>query len=465
MSLREPYEKPKQPRGRKVDPKVVQQFVENTTSLIPEPTRYKNFLIWPNTVINQMDYITCAQTSNGYCMSGKSLEECVDITAAEGTGLGSLIKYSDGKTICVPILTSLYPHVNPAHNLRAQGIYPQFNQTTVYTFLDTDMFPHPDNDANAVYAYDIAVMENVETGYTLDSRVVNQALPKYQLWFNDTPRSLRLQLANFDRPEFVPFDKLTHGEEITLYVPGTSMNLIGTVDNTVVASNTINNIVPFELVVIGEKTDKKFMSYDDTYALKYGDSFVVLDAHLYFLYLTNVTLEALVAGRGDSNQDAFFFQFKFRPQVDVYYCKDNTCFRTELIKTKTDGMKATYEGVNVTRRTDCWEKCLISANLLTWLYQDYVPPQRPKPTKPTAPPSIAPAAPATSHSKKLQAGAVTVNVGDSTSSSVHTGEFYNPKRYRTVLIVTGATVLGALLCAYLYHLLTQKTTSRTRKRL
>ena len=111
-------------------PGIEKAFEVGTTSYIAKPLRYKNFLIWPNTVINEMDYIDCAQTSKGYCIKGKTLEECVDITSVDGTGLGTLIAYPDGRTVCMPVNTGVYPHVNPVNNLRIQAIYPELKHTT-----------------------------------------------------------------------------------------------------------------------------------------------------------------------------------------------------------------------------------------------------------------------------------------------------------------------------------------------
>ena len=438
-----------------IDSKASQQeakeFELGVTSFLPDPVRYKNFLVWPNTVLNEMDYIDCAQTAKGYCMSGKSLEECIDITAAEGTGLGTLITYPNNDTICMSIRTSVYPNVNPVNNLRIQAIYPQLRHTTVHTFVDTNKFPDPDYYANAMYAYDIVEMINVETGYTLSPGSATETKRQYDLWFNDGP-GLRLQLANFDNPEFVPYDKISHGEPIALYVPGTSMELIGTANNTIVAANGVNRVVPFELVAINRK-NKDYISYDDTFALKYGESFVVLDKEMKFLYFLNVSLDVLLSSTesGFTSSSSFFFQFKFRPQVKVYYCEGNVCFQTELNKTDMDGVKATYKGKQVSRQTDCWGKCVLTEDLLLWMYRDYVPHGHTKKVPGAPVPTEGP-----SNIRLRASDQDIVNVGKD-AVRVRSAASYNPGRYRTVLLVVGGIIVAALLGAFIYSKVTKQS--------
>ena len=423
-------------------PGIEKAFEVGTTSYIAKPLRYKNFLIWPNTVINEMDYIDCAQTSKGYCIKGKTLEECVDITSVDGTGLGTLIAYPDGRTVCMPVNTRVYPHVNPVNNLRIQAIYPELKHTTAYTFIDTNKFPYPDYDCNAIYAYDIVELVSVDTGYKLISSPAAEGELQYDLWFESGGTPLKLQLASFNSPEYEPYDKIAHGEKITLYVPGTSMSLIGTVNETLVAKNVTNEMIPFEIVALDPK-NKEYPSYDDTFALKYGNNFVVLEENLHFLYFVNVDLEYLLAAEtnGDikstSTNSSFFFRFKLVPQVNAYYCKKNVCYRTELNKTKMDGTKATYDGAQVSRQTDCWQKCDITADLLLWLYQDYVPDQK----------SISDSPASSLAEKTVEKGSGGVSNTDTVN--VVTGASYNGGGYRNTIIVLGAIVgvivLGALI--------------------
>ena len=311
-----------------------------------------------------------------------------------------------------------------------------------------------------MYAYDIVEMINVETGYTLSPGSATETKRQYDLWFYDAP-GLRLQLANFDSPEFVPYDKISHGEQISLYVPGTSMELIGTANNTIVAANGVNRVVPFELVVINRK-NKDYISYDDTFALKYGESFVVLDKETKFLYFLNVSLDVLLSSTdsGFTSSSPYFFKYRFRPQVKVYYCEGNVCFQTELSKTDMDGVKATYKGKQVSRQTDCWGKCVLTEDLLLWMYRDYVPqghtknvPGSPVPTE--GPSSI----------RLRAADQDIVNVGKD-AVRVRSAASYNPGRYRTVLFVVGGIIVAALLGAFIYSKVTKQSVKvHSRKRL
>ena len=230
------------------------------------------------------------------------------------------------------------------------------------------------------------------------------------------------------------------------------MELVGTANNTIVAANGANRVVPFELVAIKRK-NKDYITYDDTFALKYGESFVVFDKEMKFLYFLNVSLDVLLssADSGFTSSSPYFFKYRFRPQVKVYYCEGNVCFQTELSKTEMDGVKATYKGKPVSRQTDCWGKCILSEDLLLWIYRDYVPqghaknvPGSPVPTE------------RSSNTRLRATDQDSVNVGKD-AVIVRSAASYNPGRYRTVLLVVGGIIVTALLGAFIYSKVTKRS--------
>ena len=46
--------------------------------IINKPWKYKNWLIWPNTVINDLYFSNCIDAVDGVCLKNKSIEECIE---------------------------------------------------------------------------------------------------------------------------------------------------------------------------------------------------------------------------------------------------------------------------------------------------------------------------------------------------------------------------------------------------
>ena len=130
--------------------------------LVPQPREYNNWMIWPNTILNNMELSDCNDTINGVCLQDKTLEECIsECTGDCGTGI--YFKFATGKTVCVPIRTGIHPKLNPVYRLRKQEYYDLSPQDVeVSVFVNKDKFAYPPGLSNAIFYYDFITIQNVE---------------------------------------------------------------------------------------------------------------------------------------------------------------------------------------------------------------------------------------------------------------------------------------------------------------
>ena len=325
---------------------------------IPKPWKYKEFLVWPNTVINVMDILDCQSTTKGICFSGKTINECIAEAKESGSGAGYVIKLKNGNTICTPIKTSVYPNINLNHNLRKQSIFPELDDVDVYTFINTKMFSYPVYNANIIYINDIVDLENVETGRTLDFETTEENKhPKFNLYMNNKI-SRPLQIIDFWNKEWRYYDKLTHNSQFTLSIPNSSLQL--KISNNVLpgqleASLLLNTVSAFKCIFINKPKSDKYITFSDIFALQYGEigNYIVLHKQYGFLFLFYGDLSNMLS---NDNQN-FYFKFRFKSQMMGYYCKDDKCNQIPIYKTKSEGINAFYEGEKITRQQNCWGLC------------------------------------------------------------------------------------------------------------
>ena len=89
-------------------------------SNIKKPWKYKNWLIWPSTVINNIDSIDCIDTTKGICLKNKNLRECLN-ECHKYCSVGYHIKLINGDTICIPLDDFKYKSLSPYFLLQNQN--------------------------------------------------------------------------------------------------------------------------------------------------------------------------------------------------------------------------------------------------------------------------------------------------------------------------------------------------------
>ena len=94
-------------------------------SNLPKPWKYKEWLIWENTAIDDMDLnrVGCSDTIEGICYTNLSIKDCIDKSK---DGFGYHVQFKNGNSICVPLRTSQYPTLNVIYKLVNQNNHPEF---------------------------------------------------------------------------------------------------------------------------------------------------------------------------------------------------------------------------------------------------------------------------------------------------------------------------------------------------
>ena len=276
-----------------------------------------------------------------------------------GAGAGYLIKFKDGKTICVPIKTDIYPNINPVHTFRKQSVFPELDNVDVYTFIDTDVFEYPVYASNVVYLNDILGLESVETGVGLDDPTAQQEKQlQFLLYMSNKKTQAPLQILDFWTSQYFDFRKLTHDKLFTLAIPNTSLRLRTSDLNhpgALEADFEINTVSAFRCIVIGDKQDAEYVTYSDEFALQYGGvgNYIVLSKEFKNLY----TMRGNLSDMMNDKNPPYYYKFKFIPLMMGYQCEDGECKPIPLSKTEGNGRVAMYKGEKVTRQQNCWGLC------------------------------------------------------------------------------------------------------------
>ena len=316
-----------------------------------------NWLIFQDSIFNNLSVMDCNDTVEGICYTDKTFDQCIQSCKDNAScGAGYYIK-GLGKNICVPLRTTIYRDVNPIYRLRNQSIYPELDNMDVKTFIDKDTFYFPPVEANTVFFMDHLLITNVDDSLTLQTSPLSYD-------FNDAKfekdGSLIVQLLPIRANITVGtnYKHVNYGEPFAINIPGTSLVLrqsrskkhmtwIPRRDSlTLSDSFSISPIMP----------DKKMgdpISYSDTFSIKYSDidTISVSDS----LHFTSI----YYGSYKDAKSRGHSVTFKFIPKMKGYYCADDgscTEMNLEDMVVNKKGI-GTYNGLDVGRNPGCWGVC------------------------------------------------------------------------------------------------------------
>jgi hypothetical protein len=330
---------------------------------IPRPWKYKNkWLIWPDTVLNNLDISDCDDTIGGICLTGKTLEQCINECTGE-CAAGYLIQH-DNQNICVPIRTNKRPDMkrgkgirrfNPAYRLRNKSIYsPEFDNVKVSTFINSDIYPFPPHHGNAVFFNDILTLKDVMNGLTIGTGKAKIEGKDYIYMTSAKEDNIQIIPGDISSSKLMQYKPVLYGEPIQFSVPGTS--LIAR-KNSDMSSRAIiweagtgtfhSDDLAFRL--IPSKQSKKsigdIVTYDDVFEIKY----------------TSVSLGVVV------NTDYDFLELRYHPlqhekdhifqfisKMTGYYCDGKECKSVPIKNIDSSGK---YKGKNVQRSPICFGTC------------------------------------------------------------------------------------------------------------
>lgn len=148
---------------------------KNKGTDLEKPWRRGDWLIWPHTILGNVEISDCNDTVEGICYRDTSIEECMDRCPADSCGAGIFVKFKNGSTMCAPMRTGIHPKLSPLYRLKNQSFYDlNPNLVEVSVFVNTNLFPFPPNFANTVFFGDVLSIEDPTTGMKLEtSSIIN----------------------------------------------------------------------------------------------------------------------------------------------------------------------------------------------------------------------------------------------------------------------------------------------------
>ena len=195
-------------------------------SNIPKPWKYKNWLIWPRTILYNIDVSNCDDAPEGICYKNRTIKECIGECSSRDCGAGMYIMFKNGDSICAPLRTSIHANLSPLYRLRQQEYYDlDPNEVDVSVFVNTNMYSYPPNYANTVFFRDIVTIDlhvNKEL-LALDTSdvIVGGAQTPLTVGKNKNSRVLLLSARHIvgDINQNHP---IVYGDKIVILVAGTS---------------------------------------------------------------------------------------------------------------------------------------------------------------------------------------------------------------------------------------------------
>lgn len=191
--------------------------------IINKPWKYKNWMIWPNTVINELYFSNCEDAIKGVCLKNKSIKECIDSCSGD-CFIGYHVTLPDKSTICVPIGDLVDRDINPLYILKPQSVL-NLKRIEISTFINTDKISFPPKDVNTIFYKDIINIESIKfVGSYLganSSDKVNNTAPV----FTQDKFKLNFLTIDAENPVLQEVQKLNYNDRVLINIPGTDIIL------------------------------------------------------------------------------------------------------------------------------------------------------------------------------------------------------------------------------------------------
>lgn len=345
----------------------------------------RNFQVFPDTVLSDLNLTSCINTINGVCVDTKNLQECIDICRnSEKCNAGYFISTPDGlfsrQNICAPLFHHKNKSNTPYYRFRNKSVYPELRNSDAYVFSDTDMYPYPPDEANTMFYKDRFILKDIRTGVHIgmnDSGDLTQDL----LLKNDTDDKEHIHVLQFlsseiTRDKVENYVYIRNGDSVVINVPNTAFVLkprsLVSMDGKEgkeedskseskkdgfvwVLALAGKNSFPFQ-VICKEKKFGEILNYNDVIGFYHNDLPVVFRNGLLTL--------------GNNPNDLAIFTAI--PKVEASYCDKGTCTKVELEKTDRTGYTATYKGSKVHRSPVCWNLCKSKSSIYSYGSSDRV---------------------------------------------------------------------------------------------
>lgn len=330
------------------------------TSNLPKPWKYKDWLIWENTAIDDMDLdrVGCSDTIEGICYKNLNIKECIDKST---DGFGYHVQFKNGNSVCVPIRTSHYPTLNVNYKLVNQNVHPELNNVSVSTFVNQNKYLFPPINFDTFFYFDVLTLKNIESGKILVDKDLTDNVIEF------------LSDENFSRNiQFVPkysymkqleqYEQILYGEEFNIIIEGTTLFLTyDTLSNMFIWKQSFLEeqynffkIIPYTVDQKYEQ-DKfgKIIGYTDTFNIVYSNNIVLRLSDDNKLEGEYITIDKLI----DRDNKYIKNTFSIISKMIAYHCKDNNCEPISYLDIYKNTDNKLLKNTFICRNKDCWGIC------------------------------------------------------------------------------------------------------------
>jgi hypothetical protein len=314
-----------------------------------KPWVYKNWNVFDDVVLTNLNLSDCGNTINGFCEHTDTPEECIAMCrdAPQGNCThGYFIQTPDRHNYCVP----LRDHTEvtfPYHRLRQKDYYPIMKDMKTSFFANRDVYPFPPFNPNMVFYRDKFILRHKDSG--LDIGTNNDTLTQSVTFSMNTSVYVQLVPKDISRSKVDDYVAVKNGDEVVINIPGTAFVFHRTPGDKIVwqlgisNSNTEENVM--QIFTKGRPLGEILSFDDEIYFTSFKD----------ILLYTEKTLR--ISQDGDINDTPQSF-FTMIPKVEVSYCDrvDSVCKKISLDQADLKGYEAYYHG-NKVYRSFCWINC------------------------------------------------------------------------------------------------------------
>lgn len=305
--------------------------------------------LFKDAVLSDIEVDDCLSTLQGRCENTKSLDDCIQKCDDTDTcEMGYFIESPTGRNFC----GHLTYYTIPYFRLNDPSIYPEMSGMKPYFFTKKDVLPFPPKLPNAVFYKDYFALKIKGKDLFISEGKNEEA----QIG-SDVYVDVSFIPSRTIKPRIQQYIPVRHGDEVAINIPYTALVLTRRDNNGQgfkweIGASDINT--PSSTVRV-YSTDKDRKVGD---VLGYSESVYFIDDNHPVIYDEEKNILTLYRESLDNAiRDNIPYIFELIPKIDVYYCENGSCKRTQLENCKTEGYNAFFNDVEVHRSEDCWGFC------------------------------------------------------------------------------------------------------------
>lgn len=275
--------------------------------------KYKNFILYDNVLVSDIENFNCDETLNGACYKNKTLDECLEL-CGNMCGAGYYIKKHG---ICIPI------HFKHSENIYS-NLVPSSNITDldIVFFVNSNIHNFPPKKANFIYNNFKLNIQHVKSGKIINSN--------YGTFANLTSN----YKENTGVVIILDSNTLKRENVFNVHIPHTNLFLRN--------SREYPNTLFWETSIHSEHKSFKIIPKKNTKNIEYYDEFYIQHDDSHFVSAKNdiLVLENIHKDKAET--------YRFIPLYDekVFTCNGGKCESTLMKNASIDLLRNSFRDSN-----------------------------------------------------------------------------------------------------------------------